>query len=331
MNTLVYLIASNPSELESLITYLPSLYVPEDVQLLVVLNGIEEIVDDFESLSLVVRHSKRLFLNEVICSLLTLYTFDHYMRLDPDDLKLNLDFLRGYTFSSSLVIPSYLLLDGNRSYSLNSDNGLFHTFEILAAGVLIPHKMLSRLMPYLIHCKGQDNFALWLLSLNTSCTISFDSAVYSYYLSNSSSMSRQLARIVDDRDKLIQLFSSNYSPFVYIATINGAVSLKRGIYSLSSGALALAIGNLVICLRLRALLSFPSAPIFAIFTVHIPSSVSSLKLSRLLSFISFGSVAKTRHIFPYRFDRTFASYLDKNCSIPGSRQWRGKIIGHDLC
>ena len=90
------------------------------------------------------------------------------------------------------------------------------------------------------------------------------------------------------------------------------------------------IGNLVICLRLR-FLSVPPAPIFARFTVHIPSSVSSLKLSRLLSFISFGSVAKTRHIFPFRFDRTFESYLDKNSSVSVSRQWRGKIIGHDLC
>jgi len=331
MKTLVYLIASSASELDSLNTYLPSLYLPKDVQLLVVLNGIEKTLNDFDSLSFVISHSKRLFLNEVICSMLTLYTYDNYMRLDPDDLKLNLDFLRGYTLSSSLVIPSYLLLDDNRSYSLNFENGLFHRFEILAAGVLIPHKVLSMLKPYLIHCKGQDNFALWLLSLNTSCTITFDSSVYSYYLSNSSSMSRQLSRILDDRYKLIELFASNYSPLVYIATIKGAVLLKWGIYSLSSGALALAIGNLVICLRLRALLSVSPAPIFARFTVHIPSSVSSLKLSRLFSFISFGSIAKTRHIFPYKFDRTFESYLDRNCSIAGSRQWRGKIIGHDLC
>lgn len=308
MTTLVYFIASSHNEFNELTRYIPSLYTPKTVQLLIVLNGINVSSSFLSSYSLVSHFPVKKSLNSVICWIVSHYEYQNYMRLDPDDLGLNLNYLNAFPINSyDVVFPSYNLLNDNHSYLLLQANGLYDYYETLAAGTLIPYPILIALVPFLSCCKGQDNFILWLYCLSCSKPFIFADATYSYVLTNTDSMSMQTARIVSERYIILEKFASLFSSFASLARLNGGAIVKSGFYCIQKYSFVIVFGTFIILIRLDSFRF--SRSLVSSFSIDFPFVSSNFSMKKLIPFLQFGSICKLHNVHAISFDRTFNSYL----------------------
>lgn len=308
MTTLVYLIASTQNEFNALTQYIPSLYTPKSVQLLIVLNGINVSSSFLSSYSLVSYFPFKNSLNSIICWIASNYEFESYMRLDPDDLGLNLNYLDEFPIHSyDVIFPSYKLINDNHSYILLQENGLYNYYETLAAGTLIPYSIFVALVPFLACCKGQDNFILWLYCLSGSKSFTFADSTYSYVLTNVESMSIQTERIVSERYIVLEKFASLFSSFVSLARINGRIIVNSGFYRINKHSFLFVFGRFLILIRLDSFRF--SRSLVSSFSIDFPFVSSSFPVDRLIPFLQFGSICKLHNVHAKYFDRTFSSYL----------------------
>ena len=224
MNSLtIYSVVTTQIEISTIHKALPLIDPPAPIRVVIVDNtlGLLNIQsDEYEKIDIIFNPEK-LSLNANIQKVVHLCTSSYFMRVDSDDILVNLELINNppaippFT-KASVITCDYQLIPASNSTGKSkarilSASNVGFSYELLGAGVIASRYALDYSLKLSSGLLGQDNFALWLSALSFGRNY-LDKGTHTYrYINSSYSLSSDTTRIISERKKLLACRSSELS------------------------------------------------------------------------------------------------------------------------